>query len=148
MNPQPDPLRPAQFSRTPQTLLGKVLSLLLGATFLVLAVMFSVVALAVVAVGAVFFAGWFWWKTRSLRKAMRENRASDQQAFGAHAGTPQGTSPENAMMIEGEFVREAPPTDCICWFEGLPNTQFPATSKTNARHAQSARKMGLFHGRP
>jgi O-antigen/teichoic acid export membrane protein len=111
MNPQSDPFQARmQFSRAPQSLLGKVLSLLLGATFLVLAVMFSVVALAVIAVAGVVFAGWFWWKTRALRKAMREGQMG-QQAFNAgRANATNTTASTKATVIEGEFVREAPPT--------------------------------------
>ncbi|WP_306603625.1 hypothetical protein [Azonexus sp.] len=118
MNPQSDPFQARmQFSRAPQSLLGKVLSLLLGATFLVLAVMFSVVALAVVAVAGVLFAGWFWWKTRALRKAMRENRI-DQQAFNTgRANATNTTASTDTTVIEGEFVRETAPT------EYLPKTQ-------------------------
>lgn len=117
MNPQSDPFQARmQFSRTPQSLLGKVLSLLLGATFLVLAVMFSLVALAVVAVAGVIFAGWFWWKTRSLRKAMRESRGSEQ-AFGAPPDRTQEAAPASATIIEGEFVRENSPA------AHLPNTR-------------------------
>jgi predicted phage tail protein len=43
--------RYARFSSQPQSLLGKLLTLVLGAAFLVLAFMFSLVALAVAAVG-------------------------------------------------------------------------------------------------
>ena len=64
--------RYARFNTQPQSLLGKVLTLVLGAAFLVLAFMFSLVALAVVAVGGTMLWGWLWWKTRAIRKQMRE----------------------------------------------------------------------------
>ena len=83
--------------RAPQSLLGKVLTFILGIAFLILAFMFSIVALAVVAVGGTLFAGWLWWKTRALRKAMRE-------------AAPVGGRPQEAV-IEGEFVREATDND-------------------------------------
>lgn len=93
-----------QFSRQPKSLLGKVLSLLLGATFLVLAVMFSVVVLTIVALGGVIFAGWFWWKTRALRKAMQAGQIEPPNfSTETHADKHSTT---NARVIEGEFVRE------------------------------------------
>ena len=100
MNPESDPLQTRlQFSRPPKSLLGKILSLLLGATLLVLAVMFSVVALAIVAVGGVIFAGWFWWKTRALRKQIREQMQ-------AQSVEPPDLEPmEKGEVIEGEVIR-------------------------------------------
>ncbi len=98
-----------QFSRQPKSLLGKVLSLLLGATFLVLAVMFSVIALTIVALGGVIFAGWFWWKTRALRKAMQASQI-DQYTFNTgRANATNTTASTNATVIEGECMREAGP---------------------------------------
>ena len=114
MNPQSDPFQARmQFSRQPKSLLGKVLSLLLGATFLVLAVMFSVVALAIVAVGGIIFAGWFWWKTRALRKAMQASQI-EPPSFSADNNSASTTS---TTVIEGEFVRETGPA------AHLPNTK-------------------------
>ncbi len=84
-----------QFARAPQSLAGRIVTFILSAVFLVLAFMFSLVALAVVAVAAVIFAGWFWWKTRALRKAMRE-------------GAPIEPTAQGDQVIEGEFVRETP----------------------------------------
>jgi 4-hydroxybenzoate polyprenyltransferase len=67
--------------------IAKLFALLLGAAFLVLAFMFSLVALAVVAVGGLALWGWLWWKTRALRKQMQATAGLDPQ------------------IIEGEFVR-------------------------------------------
>jgi uncharacterized protein HemX len=68
---------------------------------MVLAFMFSLVALAVVAVVGVALGGWLWWKTRTLRKQMQQMREAqpvrnDQPAHGD-------------QVIEGEFIREVPP---------------------------------------
>lgn len=79
------------FGQAPQSLLGKVLTFIVGIAFLILAFMFSIVALAVVAVGGTLFGGWLWWKTRALRKAMREATAA---------------AARDEPVIEGEFVRE------------------------------------------
>jgi hypothetical protein len=76
----------------PKSLLGKAAAVLVGSLMLMLAVMFSLVALTVVAVGGTLFAGWLWWKTRALRKAMRE-------------AAPAAARPDDQVM-EGEFVRE------------------------------------------
>jgi len=83
--------RYARFNTQPQTLFGKLLTLVLGASFLVLAFMFSLVALAVVAVGGVMLWGWLWWKTRAIRKQMREQ--------GRQTAT-------DGYIIEGEVIRE------------------------------------------
>lgn len=53
-------------------LVGKVLGVVAGAALLVLGVMFSVVLLAVLVVAGLAAWAYFWWKTRELRKAMRE----------------------------------------------------------------------------
>jgi len=65
--------------------------------------MFSLVALAVVAVLGVALGGWLWWKTRTLRKQMR---AAEDSLRGGATGT--GTAAAGGTtIIEGEFVREA-----------------------------------------
>jgi len=63
----------------------------LGAAFLVLAFMFSLVVLTVVAVGGVMLWGWLWWKTRAIRKQM-------------HQQGPQAAT--DGYIIEGEVIRE------------------------------------------
>ena len=68
-------------------LLGKVVAAIVGAIALVVAFMFSVVALAVVAVIVVIAVGYVWWKTRDLRRRMREN-------------------PPGGRVIDGDVVRE------------------------------------------
>lgn len=87
----------SNFVRPPQTLLGRIVAFILTGVLIVLALMFSLVALAVAAVGGLLFAGWFWWKTRALRKAMREAEAT------AMPGRPGGGD-----FIDGECVREIP----------------------------------------
>lgn len=61
-------------------LLGKLLALLVGAALLVLGFMFSVVLLAIVLVIGMLAFAYFWWKTRALRKAMREQRYAESVA--------------------------------------------------------------------
>ena len=66
-------------------LLRKIVAATAGAILLVLGLMFSVVLLAVIFVVGLTAFGYFWWKTRELRKAMRER-------------------PENGQVIDGEAV--------------------------------------------
>jgi uncharacterized protein (DUF58 family) len=53
-------------------LLKKIFVYAAGAMLLVAAFMFSLVVLAVALVAGVLLFGYFWWKTRKLRKEMRE----------------------------------------------------------------------------
>lgn len=57
----------------PPGLLAKVLAFVLGVAALVIAFMISVVALAIVSVIIVIGAGYVWWRTRDLRRHLREN---------------------------------------------------------------------------
>lgn len=88
--------RDPRFGNQPPSLLSKILAFILGAGFLVLAFMFSLVALAVLAVGGLMVWGWLWWKTRAIRQQMKEMQATMQ--------TQQPTS--EGHIIEGEVIRE------------------------------------------
>lgn len=87
---QQKPRYTAQSSRTTRGPLEKLLAFVLSAGLVVLAVMFSLAALAVIAVAGVIFAGWFWWKTRALRQQVKE------ASVNAYRG---------GNIIEGEVVR-------------------------------------------
>jgi UPF0716 family protein affecting phage T7 exclusion len=71
-------------------MLKNILTLITGLVLLILGFMFSLIALAIIAV--IGFAVWayLWWKTRKLRQAMREQ---------ATRGTP-----SDGQVIEGESV--------------------------------------------
>lgn len=84
--------------QSPRSLPGRILGFLLSATLLVLAAMFSLVALAIVAVAGVIFAGWFWWKTRALRRQLRTMAEAPRTARSQPAA--------GEAIIEGECVRE------------------------------------------
>ena len=71
-------------------MLGKLATFTVGASVVALALMFSLVALAVVAVGGAIAGTWLWWKTRDVRKQMREQ--AQRQPAGGH-------------IIEGEVIR-------------------------------------------
>lgn len=87
---------------TPPGPLAKLAAFVLSAGFLVLAFMFSLVALAVVAVLGIVLGGWLWWKTRAMRKQMREMREAAAEQMG---GEP---AARHDRVIEGEFIREVP----------------------------------------
>jgi UPF0716 family protein affecting phage T7 exclusion len=75
----------------PNTLLGKALAIIGGVILVVLGFMFSLIVVAVVAVIGLAFGAWFFWKTRHLRKALRE------------AGAMRGPMP-GGEVIEGEAI--------------------------------------------
>ena len=88
-------------------LLGTVLTVVGGAILLVVGFMFSLLALAVVAVVGSLGLGYMWWKTRALRRHLREQMAqmqTQQQDGGERNG-----SPGDGVIIEGEVIREDPP---------------------------------------
>jgi uncharacterized membrane protein len=75
--------------RSEPSLLGKLFALIITAILLTLGLMFSMVLLAIVAVVGIAAFGYFWWRTRALRKAMREHPL-DRQPGG--------------QIIEGEAI--------------------------------------------
>ena len=83
----------------PQGPLARIVAFVLGTILLVVGFMFSLVALAVVAVIVVIVGTWFWWKTRAVRRQIEEQLAQ-QPPF-------QPDEPEfDGRIIEGEAVRE------------------------------------------
>jgi flagellar biosynthesis component FlhA len=119
MNPDPN-LFPPQ-AKNPFI---KALGFLAGAILLVLAFMFSIVALAVIAVGAVIFGGWLWWKTRALRQAIREAQIAAQAAAQAESrsrSASEHAEPRAEDIIEGEFVRETTASQTPKLDESAPN---------------------------
>jgi hypothetical protein len=96
--------RYARFNQAPQGVLGKLLTFIFGAAFLVIAFMFSLIALAVVAVGGVLVGGWLWWKTRAVRKQMREMQEQMQRQAADWPAPEQPVT--NGLIIEGEVIRE------------------------------------------
>ena len=100
MNPEQSTQSPRgdrSFGTQPPGLIGKILAGILSAAFLVVAFMFSLVALAIVASGAILLGGWLWWKTRQMRKVFNEQAARHAEA-GGH-------------VIEGEVIRYEAPAD-------------------------------------
>jgi UPF0716 family protein affecting phage T7 exclusion len=75
----------------PTSLLGQILALIAAVVVLVLGFMFSMVLLAVFLVIGLVVGAWFFWRTRHLRKAMREADAMRQP-------------PTDGNVIEGEAI--------------------------------------------
>ena len=86
----------------PPGLLGKILAFIVGTGVLVLAFMFSLVALAVIAVGGLLLWAWLWWKTRAIRQQMREQGPLNADLNGNHGG---------GQIIEGEVIRDSEPAN-------------------------------------
>lgn len=96
----------------PQGPLAKLLAFVLSAAFLILAFMFSLVALAVVAVVGLAVGGWLWWRTRQLRREIKRAMDSQHQTdTGAPMNGPayqaSATQRRSATIIEGEATRMA-----------------------------------------
>ncbi len=69
----------------------------------VLALMFSAVLLLVILAVVVFGGAWLWWKTRAVRRQIREAQAQvrQMQRAAAAAGEPQ---PFRAEIYQGEII--------------------------------------------
>ena len=94
--------------KRPQGPVAQLIAALVALVMLVAGVMFSVVFLAVLAVAGMLLWGYFWWKTRALRKVMREHmEAMQAQSFAA----PPPASGGESDVIEGESVRVADEKD-------------------------------------
>ena len=76
---------------------GKMLAVVLAGVALTAALVFSIIFFAILAAVALIGGGYLWWKTRALRRQLREQFAAAQaRAANAHS---QGD------VIEGEFAR-------------------------------------------
>ena len=88
-----DPERARFFSQfanrraRPMSVWQKIVAAVVGGGVFILALMFSVVLFAVVVTVGLAAWGYLWWKTRNLRKQMRDN-------------------PPDGLVIEGVVIRE------------------------------------------
>lgn len=83
-------------SRAQPGLLGKALTLLITLALLVLGFMFSLLLVAFAAGVALLVWGYLWWKTRALRRHLREQAAG---------GMGRQEAPAGGSVFEGEAVR-------------------------------------------
>ena len=98
----PNAFRQPPFQSLPAgqpSLLGKLMTFVVGTLLLIAGFMFSAVALAIIAVVGLGVWGWLWWKTRALRRQMAGEPLWQRSSSANDAG---GT------VIEGEVIsREA-----------------------------------------
>lgn len=111
--------------------LGRVLGVVAGTVLAVCALFVSVVAFAAVLVVGAVAGGWFWWKTRDIRRQLRGEMAQMQESLqrgtpfepgspfdraargpgasaGPGAGTARGPGAGRGEVLDGDFIREAP----------------------------------------
>ncbi|MCG2578906.1 hypothetical protein LZ012_18080 [Dechloromonas sp. XY25] len=101
---------PNALAQPPRGPLAKLLAFVLSAAFLILAFMFSLVALVIVAVAGLILGGWLWWRTRQLRREINRSWSSQHPTdAGTSANGPAYEPPSSprrsATIIEGEAVR-------------------------------------------
>ena len=91
------PFRPRITRIQPQSsgFFGRLVAVVVGAGLLVLGLMFSVVLIVAAAIAGLVIWGWFWWKTRALRRQMRERM-----------DMPFGHVQPEGRIIEGEVIRD------------------------------------------
>lgn len=82
-----------------QSLLARIVGVVVGVLALAGVFMFSVVVFIAVAVVGLVLWGYFWWKTRALRRQIEEQMRA--QGGGAFSREPA----HDADVIEGESVR-------------------------------------------
>ena len=96
-------------SSRPLGVFGTVAVALIGAVALVAGLFLSVFLLAAFAGIAVVAGGWFWWRTRKLRRQFKEAvRAAQQAPLSPQADRASSTSQPGQTagpVIEGDYIR-------------------------------------------
>ena len=92
--------------------LGKVLGVVVGAVAVVAAMAMSVIALGAILVVAVVGGAWVWWRTRDLRRQLRDQMARMQSMAAAGASPAAGARAAGSRavdgdVIDGDYIREA-----------------------------------------
>lgn len=106
-------------SATPPSLWQKIVGGVVMVGVFALALTFSVALFAVVITVGLVVWGYFWWKTRAVRKAMREHmaagmdprRAAAEAYSSTRAEAPGARAETRGLIIEGEVVREVKDED-------------------------------------
>lgn len=87
----------------------KALAIVAGGMMLVAGLFVSAVVFSVLLVAGVVAGGWFWWKTRDLRKQLGERMAMMQEMQQRQAGRRPFSSTadtDSADVIDGDYIRE------------------------------------------
>ncbi len=98
---------------------GGPLAKLLGATVAIAAIVaglfLSVFVLAGLLIAGLAAGGWFWWRTRSLRRQFRETLAAAELAAARQAEALRESASKTAeapgTVIEGDFIRPKQPPE-------------------------------------
>lgn len=90
----------------PPSLMQKIVGAVVTVAIFGVALMFSVAFFAVILTVGAVVGGYFWWKTRAIRKQMREDIARMREA---QARQNSGDAKREGLVIEGEVIREVPP---------------------------------------
>lgn len=89
---------------------GRALAFVAGGVILVAGLFVSAIVFSVLLVVGVAAGGWFWWKTRGLRRELGERMQQMQQQMQrtqAGEGTGKRAGEPPADVLEGDFIREA-----------------------------------------
>jgi uncharacterized protein HemX len=90
----------------PAGLLQKIGAIAATVIIFGLALTFSVLFFAVVVAVGLVIGGFLWWKTRDMRKMMRDAQAQAQAQARAGESPQRGSARAEGIVIEGEVVRE------------------------------------------
>ena len=92
--------------------LARLVGGLVALVMVAAAIIFSAVVLAVVAVVAAAALGWFWWKTRAVRRQLREAAAGPRSTgpLGPGQRSPGQRSPgQRESVSDARIIREIDP---------------------------------------
>lgn len=92
-------------SARPPGLLRKTAVVIATVALAGVALMFSAILLAVILIGVVFGGAYLWWKTRELRKLMKEQRRDFPPQGATMRGDAFAGEVFKGEIIEGEVVR-------------------------------------------
>jgi flagellar biosynthesis component FlhA len=96
----------AYSSTNPPSLLQKALAIIVTAALVVLGLMFSAVLFAVILIVVAVGWGWLWWKTREVRRQMKQmhEQMRDFQAGAAEPGEASESEVFREEVFEGEII--------------------------------------------
>ena len=81
-------------------MLSRLIVILVYGVVLGIALMFSMALFAVLAIAALIFYGYFWYKTRALRQQIRKQMNNAKESESSFYGSVEGTN-----IIDGEATR-------------------------------------------
>jgi len=119
-------------------LLGRALAVVAGGVILVATLFVSALVFSVLLMVGVVAGGWFWWKTRSLRRQMGERIAQMQRMQGGRQPGEPMQDP-SAQVIDGDFIRETGRTSADPASTDRSSTGRPSTGRTSTDRSSTGR---------